>query len=551
MDLADFFIQGQTVEPIHPNGYQTYLETGNRLQFEKQYFGRRKQLVVLGLAAIEKKEDTAVYDMLEKVIWEICNEYTWALPAHLEIVDGNYLPNSQSLIDLFAAETAQTLAEILEYCGEHLSGIVRRRICEEIESRIFIPFESRRWQWEELENNWSAVIAGCIGMTSLSILPKDSPRQARILKRLEHAFQRYLHSFTSDGVCEEGVSYWVYGFGYYLYFAEKYQSVYQDNRYLADPQLLEIAAFPYRVQLGEERFVPFSDAHAHQVLPSGLLSFCHENFQVPVPMVNRAPSVHFDHCYRWAHLYRNLNWTKGITETPHSSVHFFPEAEWFVIKELDFLFAAKGGRNNVSHNHNDVGHFLIGSADDIFLTDLGAGEYTRDYFLEETRYEILNNRSLGHSVPVVNGYEQEAGPGGAKQTNHQLEKEGMYLFEMDISATYPEQANLQSLRRTWQIHAKEKKVILTDLFSFTNEEQHHIQQNFVSYLKPEVWKDKIYWQGKKNACQLVCSENVSWQIFEENIKNHQGEEEIVYRTVWNSIVEQTAKHTFEFTIVER
>ena len=64
--------------------------------------------------------------------------------------------------------------------------------------------------------------------------------------------------------------------------------------------------------------------------------------------------------------------------------------------------AAKGGNNGESHNHNDVGSFLYLAGDEMLLTDLGAGEYTRDYFGEK-RYDILCNHSFGHSVPVIDG----------------------------------------------------------------------------------------------------------------------------------------------------
>ena len=70
--------------------------------------------------------------------------------------------------------------------------------------------------------------------------------------------------------------------------------------------------------------------------------------------------------------------------------------------------AAKGGNYGESQNHNDVGSFLYLAGDEMLLTDLGAGEYTRDYFGEK-RYDILCNHSFGHSVPVIDGKGQKEG----------------------------------------------------------------------------------------------------------------------------------------------
>ena len=44
------------------------------------------------------------------------------------------------------------------------------------------------------------------------------------------------------------------------------------------------------------------------------------------------------------------------------------------------------------------------------LTDLGAGEYTKEYF-HDGRYRILCNNSFGHSVPVIDGEGQKEGGG--------------------------------------------------------------------------------------------------------------------------------------------
>ena len=45
---------------------------------------------------------------------------------------------------------------------------------------------------------------------------------------------------------------------------------------------------------------------------------------------------------------------------------------------------------------------------DMLLTDLGRGEYTREYF-GPNRYALLCNGSQGHSVPIVEGRCQSPG----------------------------------------------------------------------------------------------------------------------------------------------
>ena len=92
-----------------------------------------------------------------------------------------------------------------------------------------------------------------------------------------------------------------------------------------------------------------------------------------------------------------------------TTAYLLPAAQWLICQDGEGNgFAAKGGNNDENHNHNDIGHFLCVFHGEMLLTDLGAGEYTKDYF-GDGRYDILCNRSMGHSVPLVNGREQCAG----------------------------------------------------------------------------------------------------------------------------------------------
>ena len=44
-----------------------------------------------------------------------------------------------------------------------------------------------------------------------------------ILKRAQKSLRRFIEHYPADGGCSEGVDYWVYGFGYFAYFAEAWR----------------------------------------------------------------------------------------------------------------------------------------------------------------------------------------------------------------------------------------------------------------------------------------------------------------------------------------
>lgn len=525
---AQAYLKAGHVEALPYEGYEAYLQQGNRIDFENHYFARRRQLAVLGLAMITDPKPELL-KLLEQVIWEVCNEYTWALPAHLPLIEGRFAPESRTCLDLFAAETGATLAELFERLEDQFSPFLKERMLQELETRILTSYESRPWAWEQKENNWSSVIGGAVGLTVLSVVPKGSPRQLQLVKRLDTAMQSYLRGFGEDGACEEGVAYWSYGFGYFVYYADKLAKTLGDSRYIQLAKVKKIAAFPYYAMINEEEYVPFSD-YSQSELPSCLVSWCHEVMEVPIPTLKGISSLDFDHCYRFAHLLRNLEWTTAAVKKAHEekAVHYFDHAQWLTLRDpqQNFYFAAKGGTNVESHNHLDVGHFVVGTTAELFLTDLGAGEYTRDYFNERLRYDFFVNGSAGHGLPTINGTSQQPGPAGAKVVAFVSEDEQL-RFALDLTATYGKTPYLTEFQRTWQVSAAEKTVLLTDDFTFSAT-GNQVEERFITRIRPQIKGTEVLLTQKSGAtCRLALATE---EIITEEIvySDHEGRPATAY-----------------------
>lgn len=512
-------------------GYKAYLKDGNRSIFERQYFERRRLLTTMGLAMlIEKNKENA--ECLENIIWQVCSEYTWALPAHLTIKNNTFDEEARYCIDLFAAETAQTLAEFYELFNEYFSIEIKNRIIYEINNRIFEPLLSKKWDWEDKENNWSSVIGSSLGMAAISILKDDALRQNKILKKVDNSLNSYLRGFKEDGACIEGISYWAYGFGYYCYFAQKYKEEFNDDKYLKKPLLKNIANFPAGVEIAKSKALPFADASEDE-LPTGILCYCKKQFLASIPYSKGISLLKHSECFRWAEFSRNLLWTDDNlnTENVNYKTKYFKDEQWLIINEKNgFSFAAKAGKNDDSHNHNDVGNFIIGFEGELFLTDLGSGKYTKDYFDDEKRYYILNNRSMGHSVPIINDCEEVFGAYKAYNVHKSLLKEEIQ-FSMDIENVYHKKAGLKKFNRLFKLNCSKRLVELKEHLVF-KQENNKVYENFVSKLKPLVEDDIIKWKGKNGVLKLQGDFNKDKiEIIEEKIFTHLGEEETVYRTL--------------------
>ena len=122
----------------------------------------------------------------------------------------------------------------------------------------------------------------------------------------------YLESLPEDGACLEGSGYWTYGFGYFLYFAESLKEYSKGTMdLLSSSHVMEIAKFPQRILLGQDRSLTFSDAAEERYgYELGIAHFLHARFDaIELPdMANRLP-FGADSCYRFAALLRNFLWS--------------------------------------------------------------------------------------------------------------------------------------------------------------------------------------------------------------------------------------------------
>jgi len=505
--LAELRAEAERARATAPEGlpfrvFRRFADDGDRRAFERRYFDRRRRLVGLVLTSVLDETD-AYLAALHDLLWEVCNEYTWAVPAHL----GREARPPEETIDLFAAETAHALAETLLLLGPRLEPRVAARVRSELERRVFRPLEDPTpYRWESLPTNWAAVCAGGVGMAALA-LEGDPARRAALLTRLLRAMAVFLEGYGDDGGCPEGIGYWVYGFGYYVYFAEALRAYTGGALDLLEGEKVRaIAAFPAGVSLSGGAFANFSDASERPRLHTGLLSRLEARLGTPLPEVGEVPSFHADACYRWGHLTRTLFWTDpALFHRPApAGTRVFPNLAWVVDRhscgDATVAFAAKGGHNGEPHNHNDVGHFILHAGGENLLVDLGAGLYTRDYF-GEARYEALHTASEGHSVPLVGGRPQRAGRAHAAEVRG-LETKGTSLrFDLELTDAY-DLPGLERLERRflWRREEGGARLELLDTASFRDPDT--LEEVFVSLHPPTVERGAVCWRGARGEVRL-------------------------------------------------
>ena len=461
--------------------FNKFWKTGDRSEYENKYFERRERLnwALILYLLYEKQE---YLDEISNMIWLICGEVTWALPAHFHF-DNCTPENYWNYIDLFAAETALYLAETDYLIGDKLPDKVSRLLKSNIIKRTIDSYRDNNFWWETLEGNWSAVCAGSIGMVYMYLAPE---RFNSVKDRILNSIECFLKGYGDDGCCKEGISYWRYGFGYFIMFSDMlYRFTNGSINLMNNKKVENIAKYIGKIFLKNNTVVSFSDGNMQcERLDIWIISYLakyFDGFSVPKDVLTPTcssfplkPSFHI----------RNILWTEpkkidGIDQADCGTV-YFEDAQWYIAKQEKYSFAAKAGHNGDSHNHNDIGTFIIADESGQLIADIGAMEYTRDNF-NEKRYTFLQNSSFGHSVPIIDESPQKDGQEYFGKVLKVTDNE----FSLEIQDAY--EIKVDRLIRHFKLN--DASIELIDEIS--DNSGHKITERFIAVIEPEEIKDGI------------------------------------------------------------
>ncbi len=499
---------GRAYPDLAFNKFMLFKNTGDRKEYESEYFVKRKRLNYFTLMLLLYKEEK-YKAAIEDCIWNICSEFTWCLPAHIDYNEP--VEKWQTRIDLFAAETGGALSEVLSLIGEEISVQVRDFARKEIKRRIIDSYLAKKNQffWETADSNWAAVCAGSVGIAMLYEASEAEIKEA--LPRILDTMKCYLGGFYNDGCCMEGGSYWSYGFGFFTYFADMlYKYTNGETNLFASEKVHRIAEFKSNMILGKSRSVSFSDASAEFTVNPGLSAYIadiYNDISAFPPEFYELPGV--DTNYRWFTFIRDFAWAKKCEKDSFKNTEykFYSDAAWYIRNTGKYGFAAKGGYNDEPHNHNDIGSFIFVSDNKQILADFGAGKYTRQYFSDE-RYSYLVTSSRGHSVPIINGEYQKSG----RNYRAEVISADKNAFEIDMSGAYGIEGFFLKRRFTMTGDG----ICISDAISMDRE--FDLTERFFTCIKPEICGGEVVIDG----CRLIYDESLTAKINEDSIEINSG-----------------------------
>lgn len=432
--------------------FMAFVRTGDRKAWENPYFARRKKLIaaVVGYCL---SHDPADLDEVIDGIWLVCEETSWVLSAHNGYEHRtpyhSALPDKENpYIDLFAGQTSMIISLIDSLIGPELDEVsprIRRRMQYELETRIIKPFMTHNDFWwmgidRDDVNNWNPWVLSDV-MLTVSLTVKDRRQQAEALTRAARLLDNYLRVMPEDGGCDEGAAYWNMAGGALLDALELLWRVtdHQMDFFWQDRKIQRILAYPAEAQLGNGWFVNFADCDARPWISGARLQFAGEMTDNPA-LIQMGQTMRLG---PGREISDTAQFFRLLCEVFHPQVapvaaDAQPKDVWLPdlqihIKECGNLtLVTKAGSNGDSHNHNDVGSFMVFSQGEAQLIDVGNMVYTAKTFSSE-RYTLWNTRSMYHNVPLIGGVEQVEGKEHAASNVTYL-PEGL---SFDYEAAYP------------------------------------------------------------------------------------------------------------------
>jgi len=471
-------IAAQPVPPWDDEAYLEYSRNGVRGNGERMMNARKAGLHVLVLAECSQWAGSYL-PSISRLLQALSTQPTWTWPAHDK--DLRNFRGQRFEVDLFAADTANELAQALYLLGDKLDGPTRKMVRDTVVQRVLAPVRASyetggkdHW-WLKADHNWNAVCLKGVTGTALALLPNREDR-AVFVAGAEHYIRNYLGGFPPDGYALEGPGYWNYGFSHYTELREMLMQATAGRLDLFDnPLVREVALYGYRFEMTPGNVALFGDAGRNTRMDDTTRAYANEAYGLGQPQTLFSQSVSVNAPANSSPLVQaSIKLFSKPTPAGHGRASTVGLQTYFNTVGVlvsrpgpgeTLGFAIKAGGNG-NHSHNDVGSYTIALGAEQPVGDAGATVYSSKTFSKD-RFTIRGINSWGHPVPEVAGQLQLESTKVKAPVLEQRSDANGSMMRIDMKPAYALDS-LQKLERSAQhIRGPEPKVIIEDAFRFS------------------------------------------------------------------------------------
>jgi hypothetical protein len=497
---------------ITATDYLEYTRSGNRTAMSRPQSERTRALGRLALAELVEGKGRFI-DQLMNGVWAVCEQSTWVQSAHLELQkQGAGLPDPEDIvIDLTSGDIGAMLSWIHYFFAaefDKISPFVSEVIRRNVRTRILEPYYTRNDFWwmgfrGGMVNNWNVWVNHNV-MQCILLMEADHAKRTDNIYKAMSSIDKFINFYPDDGGCDEGPTYWGHAGGRLFEDLELLHHATNGTVNIFDNEVIKnIGRYIYRAYIADPWFVNFADASAKGDIRAGVV-------------YRYGKAIDDDILQGFGALYAQKN--NLLVNPPTGSIEssiseLFGAEEMMAAKSIEpligecwlpdshyaaardkaqsrdgFFFAAKGGYNDESHNHNDVGTFILYYNSSPVLIDVGVGTYTRQTFSRE-RYSIWAMQSGYHNLPVINDADQKYGKQYVAHNAAFKSYTKMVEFSVDIAGAYPEDAKVKTWKRSYTLR-RGKSFTIGDRYELTENKGgnslHFMTSCRASIIKPGV-----------------------------------------------------------------
>lgn len=471
---------------VKATDYLEIIRSGDRRQ--EVYAAPREALTALVMGELAEGKGRFM-DQIVNGVWYYSEQTWWGWSAHLPAPSG--LPDIKNpSIDLGVGEIANILSWTWFLFKDEFNKIhplISTRLKDEIMYKAVTPYYERNdFWWQGLAgsrevNNWNPWTNHNM-LTAILILEDDQAKKIRGVEKVVKSLDQFVNIYPNDGGCDEGPSYWGRA-GASLYQCLDLLKRATNGKFdIYENQLIKnMGSYVYKAYIEYPYFINFADADATTGGRPQIIYSYGKDINDPVMMKfgaflakkqgwnEKVPGGKVDEqLMQLMHLKEIEN-----AEAENALIFDFWLPDLQVAGARDkanssegFFFAAKGGHNAESHNHNDLGSCVLYFNGKPCLVDIGRETYTAKTF-SSRRYEIWTMQSQYHNLPKINGVDQKDGREFVAANSAFSADAKKATFFTDIFKAYPEEAQVKKWVRSYTLE-RGKRFVISDNFELNN-----------------------------------------------------------------------------------
>lgn len=501
---------------VRATDYLEFERTGNRYVMQDRLNKNRSAINSLMFAELAEGKGRFI-DQLINGVYLSCEITSWVYSAHLSRqTSKRSLPDfREQVIDLSAGGYGAMLSWVYYYFHEAFDKVnpsISLYLRQTLQERILDTYmnnDSEWWlafNWKPgiVINNWNPWCNSNV-LQCFLLLENNPDKLAKGVWRTIQSVDKFINFVKADGACEEGPSYWQHAAGkLYDYLQILFDGTAGKVSLFQEPMIRRMGEYISRSYIGNGWVANFADASAkgggdaQLIYRYGRAVGSDEMMHFAAYLMEgRRPSAQLggDTFRSFQTLLSSNELEKTMASHDVPPCTWYPETEFcYLTDKKGWFLAAKGGFNNESHNHNDVGSFSLYINTTPILIDAGVGTYTRQTFGRE-RYTIWTMQSNYHNLPMINGIPQSYGQ--QYKATDVVCKPDKRFFSMNIAQAYPEAAAVKRWTRSYSLG--DKQLTVTDDFSLKSGKTPN-QINFLTWGKVDIsepGKVSIETQGQK------------------------------------------------------